>query len=189
MARVRWSICLPYNLSLCIMVCNCTIHIAYCLDQCCMHCWVMTVWLQHTLSHYGFLTNVMVVILRFLLCGSSFRLITTYGANWENFSLGNDFVKKSAIFNRPARCWALNCPFLIRSRSQKKRTSMLLDSLALMVSAASPSATVLSIIMVVGCWGYAIKVHEGYFWTQLLFVRFGTPLPIQLPQLMRPHTK
>ena len=42
-----------------------------------MHCWVIAVRLQHTLSHYGFLTTVMVVILRFLLCGSSSRLITT----------------------------------------------------------------------------------------------------------------
>ena len=47
------------------------------MEQYCMHYWVLTVWFQHTLSHYGFLTNVIVVILRFLLSGSLSRLITT----------------------------------------------------------------------------------------------------------------
>jgi hypothetical protein len=63
-------------------------------------------------------------------------------------------VKKTEMLNFPARCWTRNRSFLILSRSQKNRTSMLLERFALMVSAARPSATVLSIMIVVGSWGY-----------------------------------
>ena len=77
-----------------------------------------------------------------------------YGRNCSNLSLGSGLVKKSLMFQRPAMCFAVNCRRLTRSRSQKNRTSMLLDRLALMVLFAKPSATVLSTRIGVGCCGY-----------------------------------
>ncbi len=52
-----------------------------------------------------------------------------------------------------------NSSRLTRSRIQKKRTSMLFDLLALIVSVANPSATVLSTEMVVGHCGYPSSIN------------------------------
>ncbi len=78
--------------------------------------------------------------------------VTINGENYSNLSFGNGFVKKSLIFHFPLICRMKNCDFWILSRNQKNRTSMIFDRLALMVSVASPSATVLSTRIDVARW-------------------------------------
>jgi hypothetical protein len=47
----------------------------------CVQCWVGIIWIQHTLSHNGVLTNVIVLVLRSTNGGSASRLVTTYSEN------------------------------------------------------------------------------------------------------------
>ncbi len=56
-------------------------------------------WIQYTISHNGFSTNVIVLILRSLNGGSESRLVITYSENYLNLSRGSDLVKKSDIFH------------------------------------------------------------------------------------------
>jgi hypothetical protein len=89
-------------------------------------------------------------------------------------SFCNVFVKKllNSIFHFPLICRMKNCDFRIRSRNQKKRSSMLFDRLALMVSVVNPSATVMPRRIDDACWGYPSSV--GCCGTGLLSVHSGS---------------